>query len=469
MADDWANSPAGGLDLHLELPRGGKADALAAAIRAAIREGRLAPGTRLPASRALARDLGAARNTIADVYGLLTAEGWLTARTGAGTWVGPRPDAATPPRRVDPWVVPRLDLRGGIPDASSFPRGEWAAAVRRATQSASAAELGYPPPFGLPVLRETLADYLARARGVHVDAARVAVGRGFGELLALVARALHAQGARTIAVEEYGHQTHRDILAAAGLRVVPLAVDADGAEVDRLHADAVLLTPAHQFPTGVPLSAARRASLVEWALGTGGTVIEDDYDGEFRYDFRAIGALQALAPEHVVYLGTASKSLAPAIGVAWAVVPDRVLESLDRARRLTGRGADPLTQRALTDFISGHHYDRHLRRQRAAYRTRRERLADAVAGIPDVRLSGLAAGLQCTLELPPGADEERITALAARDGLVLQGLASYLPEGRPSRRGPALVVGYGAPPAHLVEEAFATLVAAIRQETEAPR
>jgi len=470
VTDDWANSRAEpGLDLHLELPRGGKTEALAAAIRGAVREGRLAPGTRLPPSRSLARDLGVARNTIAEVYGLLTAEGWLLARTGAGTWVGPRPDAAAPPRGVEPWIVPPLDLRGGIPDASAFPRTEWAAAVRRAAQTASAAELGYPPPLGLPVAREALADYLARARGVHASPARVAVGRGFGDLLAVTARALHAGGARTVAVEEYGHQSHRDILSAAGLCIRPLTVDGDGAVIDELDADVVLLTPAHQFPTGVPLSPSRRAAVVDWARRAGGTIIEDDYDGEFRYDFRAIGALQALAPEHVVYLGTASKSLAPAIGMGWAVVPDRMLESLAEARLPLGRGADPLTQRALADFIAGHHYDRHVRRQRAAYRARRESLADALADIPGARLGGLAAGLQCVVELPADVSEAEVVAATAREGVGLQGLASYLPAGRASRRGPALVVGYGAPPEHLVGEAFAAIANAIRLAPRAPR
>jgi GntR family transcriptional regulator/MocR family aminotransferase len=462
MTDDWA---AFGIDLHLALDPRDKAASLADGIRDAIRSGRLTPGTRLPASRGLAADLGIARNTVAEVYALLTAEGWLAARTGAGTWVAARSAPAPVRPREHRSTAGRLDLRGGIPDASTFPRAEWAASVRRATQTAPADALGYAPPLGLPQLQTVLADYLARARGVIVDAGHVVAGRGFADLLTLVARTLVAGGARTIAVEQYGHATHRGVLAAAGLRLVPIPVDDEGADIAALeasHADAVLLTPAHQFPTGVPLSPARRVAVTGWARRTGALVLEDDYDGEFRYDRRAIGALQALDPEHVVYLGTASKSLAPAVGLAWAVAPTWMLPSLLETRRALGAGADALSQLALADFIASHRYDRHLRRLRAGYRRRREALDAAVAAFADaeLRVSGLAAGLHCLLELPPGVTEEAVVRSAAARGVAVEGLGDYAAGDAGDTRA-AIVVGYGAPPERLADEALRELLAAV--------
>jgi GntR family transcriptional regulator/MocR family aminotransferase len=283
-----------------------------------------------------------------------------------------------------------------------------------------------------------------------------------------VARTLVAGGARTIAVEQYGHATHRGVLAAAGLRLVPIPVDDEGADIAALEAsraDAVLLTPAHQFPTGVPLSPARRVAVTGWARRTGALVLEDDYDGEFRYDRRAIGALQALDPEHVVYLGTASKSLAPAVGLAWAVAPSRMLPGLLETRRALGAGADALSQLALADFIARHRYDRHLRRLRAGYRRRREALDAAVAAFTDaeLRVSGLAAGLHCLLELPPGVTEEAVVRSAAARGVAIEGLADYAADdaGDAGDTRAAIVVGYGAPPERLANEALRELLAAV--------
>src|SRR5215207_2348751 len=302
MSVSWAIP---GLDLHVEIDHARKAASLEHALRSAVRDGRLSAGTRLPSSRTLSSDLGIARNSVADVYAQLTAEGWFEARTGAGTWVSAHAGAGpSKPGTVSDAPSNRLDLRGGVPDASAFPRRLWAAAARRAVFEAPASEFGYGPGLGSPALRATLAEYLARARGVAASPERVIVARGFGELLGLTCRALAADGARRVAVEEVGHEAHRDIIRAAGLTPVAMAVDDDGADTEGLD-------------DGV--------DAVRWAERTGGLVIEDDYDGEFRYDRRAIGALQALAPEHVLYAGTASKSLAPAVGLAWAVVPERLI------------------------------------------------------------------------------------------------------------------------------------------------
>jgi GntR family transcriptional regulator/MocR family aminotransferase len=293
---------------------------LESALRGAVQAGRLRPGTRLPSSRVLAADLGIARNTVADVYGQLVAEGWLTAQTGSGTSVAPHraaePGAAVAAR---PEVaVPRYDLRAGGPDLSAFPRRVWLATTRKVLAAAPDHLLGYPDPRGLPQLRAALADYLARARGVAADPAHIVICAGFAHGLAGISRALRSAGASTLAVEAYGHRAHRDIAAGQGLRLRPLPVDRLGAVIgEAAGADAVLLTPAHQFPLGVTLHPRRRREVADW----GGVVIEDDYDGEFRYDRQPVGALQTLAPDHVIYAGTASKSMAPSLRLGWLPGP----------------------------------------------------------------------------------------------------------------------------------------------------
>ncbi|KRC62373.1 hypothetical protein ASE14_00555 [Agromyces sp. Root81] len=468
MGESWAIR---GLDLHLDLDRRRKAASLEDTLRAAVRDGRLEAGARLPASRTLAADLGVARNVVAEVYGRLVAEGWLEARVGAGTWVAERLGVGGRASSIEsspPLPQLGLDLRGGIPDASSFPRREWATAARRAALDLPASAFGYGPPRGSPALRDTLAEYLSRTRGVWAARGRLAVTRGFGAALAAVGRALVAEGARRIAVEQYGHDAHRGILRAAGLEVVAVPVDADGAVVDGLgglDVDAVLLTPAHQFPTGVALSPSRRLDVVAWAERTGALVIEDDYDGEFRYDRRAIGSLQALAPELVVYLGTASKSLAPAVGLGWAVVPEHLTEAFDEQLVAANGIADLLNQSTLDAFVQAHEYDRTVRGRRAEYRARRERLESRVAAeLPGCRVSGMRAGLHCLVELPEGLDERRVTTAGERLGVRIDGLGSYRLGAASPRRAPAMVVGYGAPPPHRFELALDRAIAAIGAE-----
>lgn len=462
MAADWANS---GLDLHLVLDPRRKTASLEEALRAAIADGRLAAGTRLPPSRSLAADLGLARNSVAEVYARLVGEGRLEARVGAGTWVRERPEA---PRtaQVDRSTRFDLDLRGGLPDASGFARSAWAAAVSRALGEAPGSALGYGPPAGVESLRGALAEYLARTRGVLVGADDVVVTHGFGELLGLVARALASRGGRRIAVEAYGHGSHRDVLAAGGLEPVPLPLDAEGLAVDLLDVasvDAVLVTPAHQFPTGVPLSAERRAALAAWAARTGGVVIEDDYDGEFRFDGRAIGAFQALAPECTVYGGTASKALSPALGIGWGVVPAGLRDAVLEQRRLSGAATDAVSQLALAALITAGDYDRSVRRSRLRYRARRERFEALIsAALPDARVTGLEAGLHCLLELPPALAEATVERAASALGLRYGGLASYAADAATAEsRPPTMVVGFGAPPEHRFEQAVAAVIASI--------
>jgi GntR family transcriptional regulator/MocR family aminotransferase len=463
----WANSGAfvPGRDLLVDLDPVRKTASLERALRDAIRTGLLAAGERMPPSRSLAGDLGISRNSVAEVYGRLASEGWLDARVGAGTWVAAAPVAPLP--ALLPAARPttaRLDLRAGIPDATAFPVAAWVAASRRALSVVPTSTFGYGGLAGAEPLREALAAYVSRARGVWATAESVHVTHGFGHLLALIGGALVDRGARRIAVEEYGHALHRDILRGTGLEVVALAVDADGADPVALHglaADAVLLTPAHQFPTGAVLSAPRRAAFVEWARRTDGVLVEDDYDGEFRYDRRAVGALQALAPERVVYAGTASKALTPALGLAWGVLPAMLAEGVGRRARLSGASTDLLAQLTLAEFLRRGDYDRAVRSSRSRYRARRERLDELVAErLPGARLGDAQAGLQTVLELPAGVAERDVMDAAASRSLAFEGLSTYR-FGNASPRPPAMVVGFGAPPPHLFEDAAAAAVAAV--------
>ncbi|WP_335941285.1 aminotransferase-like domain-containing protein, partial [Streptomyces sp. PTD5-9] len=307
MTDSWATF---GADLHLETKgSGGLRAGLMDALREAVRTGRLSPGTRLPSSRSLAADLGIARNTVADAYAELVAEGWLTARQGSGTRVAPRAQPRRAAGRAAPLRParprPAYDLMPGSPDVSTFPRADWLKASRRALTAAPNDAFGYGDPRGRLELRTALAGYLARARGVYADPERIVICAGFVQALKLMGEVLHRRRVREAAVESYGLDVHWRLLTDAGLRLPCLPVDGSGARTGDLAGmrgvGAVLLTPAHQFPTGAPLHPDRRAEVVDWARRTGGLVLEDDYDGEFRYDRQPVGALQGLDPERVVH------------------------------------------------------------------------------------------------------------------------------------------------------------------------
>jgi GntR family transcriptional regulator/MocR family aminotransferase len=427
MSRSWA---IGDVDLHLDVDGPRVRGALERTLRDALRSGRLAPGTRLPSSRALARDLGLARNTVAAAYAQLVAEGWLEGRQGAGTRVALHPAFAPPaPSTPPPARAPRFDLRPGRPDLTSFPREAWLAAARRALREAPFDALGYGDPRGLIELRRALAEYLARARGVAASPERIVVCTGLVQGLSLVRGALNTAWA----AEEYGHAAHR-----RGLAATSVPVDADGAVVSELGSvGAVLLTPAHQFPLGGTLSPPRRREAVAWARSTGGVIVEDDYDGEFRYDRRPVGALQALAPEHVVYAGTASKSLAPGVRLGWLVVPHPLVERVVAARA-HGDWPSAIDQLTLAELIASGGYDRHVRRMRIAYRRRRDQLVSAVDGV-----RGIDAGLHALVEVD---DERAAVERARRHDVVVEGLDTYRFGAEP--RSPALVVGFGTPPEH---------------------
>jgi GntR family transcriptional regulator/MocR family aminotransferase len=453
MSKTWATS---GLDLLLEVGTTRPRASLETALRDAVRDGRLAPGTALPSSRALAVDLGLARNTVAAAYTQLVAEGWLTAQQGSATRVAigaaanvTRETRRDPARRTP---VHHYDLTPGTPDLGGFPRAAWLAATRQALSSAPSARLGYPDPRGLLDLRETLASYLARSRGVRTSSEQVVICSGFTQALALIITVLHGRGATTLAMEAFGLGHHREIVTAHGLGTALLDVDADGADIDSLaDADGVLLTPSHQFPLGIALSAQRRATALRWARAAGTVIIEDDYDGEFRYDRKPIGAMQGLAPDLVVYVGTASKALVPALGLAWIAVPPRLIDDVVEAKRLADGYTGLFEQLTLDRFITTGNYDRHVRRSRLRYRRRRDHLIKALAErSPTSSVTGIAAGLHAVVRLGPAlhtADEAAIVSRAARAGLDLAGLRRYTHEPDPESPA-ALVVGYGTPPDH---------------------
>ncbi|WP_371617518.1 PLP-dependent aminotransferase family protein [Streptomyces sp. NBC_00454] len=462
MTESWATF---GADLHLELSAGrGLRAGLTEALREAARSGRLAPGTRLPSSRSLAADLGIARNTVAEAYAELVAEGWLTARQGSGTRVAERArerrSAPAAPVRRPVRARTSYSLFPGTPDLGGFPRAAWLSAARRALTDAPNEAFGYGDPRGRVELREALAGYLARARGVHADPERIVLCSGFAHGVMVLAKLLRARRVREVAVEGYGLDVHRDLLTAAGLRTRPLEVDAAGAHTQSLSpaSGAVLLTPAHQFPTGAALTPVRRAAAVDWARSTGGLILEDDYDGEFRYDRQPVGALQGLDPGRVVYLGTASKSLAPGLRMGWMVVPPALLDEVLAAKGRIDWSSSALDQLTLAEFIRSGAYDRHVRGMRLRYRRRRDELVAAVGD--RVAVSGIAAGLHAVLDLPPGGERAALRAAAWQD-LGLQSLSWFRhPESTAAPRE-ALVVGFGTPTQSAWSATLAALVAAL--------
>ncbi|WP_240362352.1 MULTISPECIES: PLP-dependent aminotransferase family protein [unclassified Streptomyces] len=472
MAKSWATF---GVDLHVEPTGPGVRRGLTEALREAVRSGRLAPGTRLPSSRSLAADLGIARNTVAEAYADLVAEGWLTARQGSGTSVARRPVPApsttwAPGRPTH--ARPAYDLVPGTPDLSSFPRAAWLKASRRALTAAPHEALDYGDPRGRVELRTALAGYLARARGVRTDPEHIVICSGFVHGLMLLGQVLRERGLNSLAVESYGLDVHWRLLERAGLRTVPLGFDELGTRTEELAAGpragdalggvrAVLMTPAHQFPMGVPLHPDRRAQVVDWARRGGGLILEDDYDGEFRYDRQPVGALQGLDPDHVVHVGTASKSLAPGLRLGWLVLPPSLAPEVVAAKGGVDWSCGVLDQLTLAEFITSGAYDRHVRASRLRYRRRRDALVARLAEqAPGVRATGIAAGLHVVLRLPPGTEQETLRA-AAWQGLAVHGLDRYRHPESPAERTDALVVGYGTPPDHGWSGALDALCAAL--------
>jgi GntR family transcriptional regulator/MocR family aminotransferase len=472
MAIEWSGlSP----ELLVRLDRSGRQPLraqLEASLREAIRGGRLRAGERLPSSRELARELGVSRGMVQDCYGQLLAEGYLTSQTGSATRVadisGQAADqpSPAPPGRLRPEPPLIADFRPGVPDLSSFPRTDWAWAVKQACAEAADADLGYGDPHGSPVLREVLAGYLRRVRAAAVSPELMIISTGFAQGVNLALRALARQaGVTCVAFEDPGYgsaqadETVRAVLAA-GLHVTYVPVDEHGLVVSELAASgaqAVVVTPAHQSPTGVVLSPDRRHALTDWARRGGGYVIEDDYDSEFRYDKEPVGALQGLAPDQVFLLGTASKSLAPAVRLGWVHAPAALAAAVAAEKEMSDRGSCTLDQLALATLLTTGRYDRHLRRMRTVYAARRTALSAAFGRhAPGVRLTGLAAGFQAVAPLPPGADEAAVIAAARARRVGLYGIGDY--RGRPDAAAPpALVMGFGDVRERAIEPAIAAV------------
>jgi GntR family transcriptional regulator/MocR family aminotransferase len=334
----------------------------------------------------------------------------------------------------------------GLPDPALFPRTEWLRHYREVMRTTPDAELLYPPPRGTLALRTALAGYLGRVRGVRTAPEQVVICAGFSQGLALLCRVLARRGARAVAVEDPCFQLHRLIIEEAGLRAVTVPVTPDGLDVARLRqlgdVGAVLLSPAHSYPSGVVLSASRRVALLEWARTTGGIVIEDDYDAELRYDRTPVASLQGMDPAHVVYGGSASKVLSPALRLGWLAVPAQLTREVIVAKVLLDVGSESLGQLTLARFIDSGGLAAHLRRVRPVYRARRDAVLGALRQhLPQVPVNGELAGLHLLLRVPAGWDLEAAADAGARRGLQLENAAAHWADagGAP----PAFLIGYG--------------------------
>ncbi|WP_433378063.1 PLP-dependent aminotransferase family protein [Actinoplanes sp. CA-142083] len=429
---------------------------LTAGLRDAIAARRLASGTRLPATRVLAADLKISRGVVVEAYQRLIDEGLATGRTGSGTVIsgisdksGISSDRRTALSRLQLPLPPTegIDLSPGVPDLSAFPRAQWLRAEKAVLDEITSEDLGYGDPGGTPKLREELIGWLRRTRGVRAEADDIIVVSGVAQALALLARTLRASGVTAAAVEDPGSRGARDQMTHWGVRPEPVPVDEEGIQVDRITQEVAVLTPAHQFPTGVVLSPARRRALLEW----GGLIVEDDYDAEHRYDRAPVAALQGSAPERVAYAGSVSKSLAPGMRLGWMIAPRRLQPALLEAKHDTDLGNPALPQLVLARLLATGDYERHLRMVRARQRRRRDALlAGLRQHLPQARVTGVAAGLHLLILLPPGTSDVAVAERAAANGVRVQPLSWHRMEPGP----PGLVLGYAAnPPDRLAEAA----------------
>jgi GntR family transcriptional regulator / MocR family aminotransferase len=415
-------------------------------LRHAVRTGVLKPGSTLPSSRMLAAQLGVSRGVVVEAYAQLVAEGYLTARprvapqVAVGAEVLPAAPAPAPPRWPD---RPRFDLHPGTPALDAFPRSAWAASIRRVLRDAGDPELGYPEPAGHPRLRQDLAGYLARVRGAMATPERLVITQGATQGIGLACAALRARGVERIAVEDPSHRDEREVVARAGLTIVPVPVDEQGicvAALARSDARAVLVTPAHQFPTGVLLSPERRAELLDW-LGDGDRyVVEDDYDAELRYGGSPVGAIQGLRPDRVLHAGSVSKSLSPGLRLGWLLLPAELVADVTERKRLTDLGSPTLDQLAFVDFLGRGEFDRHLRRLRARYRRQRTSVVAALAEhFPGCTVLGIPAGLHLAVELAGWPDEAGLRGRAREASVDVGGIGEHCIA---ARRPTTLLIGF---------------------------
>ncbi len=436
-------------------------------LRGAIRLGRLTPDSALPSTRVLAEQLDLSRGVVVEAYEQLVAEGYLTSLPGGATRVATRATVPTPERSA-PARAPeiRINFAYGRPDVSQFPRQVWLRSMRRVLIEAPNDRLTYLDRRGAEELREALAEYLDRVRGTHANAERIVICNGFAQAIDLIAQLVKARGGRRIAVEDPGDADGRVAVRRHGLETVPIPVDAGGISIEALRrsaADAAFLTPAHHYPTGAVMAPDRRADLLAWADERGALILEDDYDAEYRYDREPIGAIHGLAPERVIYAGSASKTLAPGLRLGWMIVPAEHVDAVGALKDANDRGSSSLDQLAFADFLSRGEFDRHLRRMRPIYRERRDALLEALARhLPSLRPTGASAGLHVMARLPVGVDETSLMDAALARGVKMTGLSHtyHDPDAAPG----GLILGYGnVTPSEihqgvqLVAEALATL------------
>lgn len=436
------------------------------ALRAGIRAGRFKVGAAVPPSRRLAGELGVSRGVVVEAYEQLVAEGYLTSNSGSYTRVAAGPGPASPPAVRSPAPGLRVDFGCGGADAAGFPRAAWLRSLKRVLTQAPHDRFNLIDEYGLPELREALADYLNRARGMSADPSQVVITSGFGQAAALVLSVLARRGARRVAVEDPSVDDDiRPLARSHGLEITGLPVDDDGVRIDALEhsdADIVVLTPSHQWPLGGVLPAESRAAAVGWARRRGALILEDDYDAEYRYDRAPIGAMQGLAPDVVAHAGSLSKTLAPGLRLGWLVLPPHLTDEIAQAKRLADRGSPVIDQLAFADFLRRGEFDRQLRRMRPIYRRRRDALlAELERHLPGFEPTGIAAGLHLVVWLPDDLREQAVIAAAADHGVRVVGVAPYrVTEGRPG-----LILGY----AHLTETQIADGVRALASAVNGSR
>jgi GntR family transcriptional regulator / MocR family aminotransferase len=454
-------------DLLIEIDRTGAVPLhrqIESSIRDSIRTGRLRLGASLPPTRTVAAGLGVSRGVVVEAYQQLVAEGYLTSRSGGYTQVA----AESPPVSAGTRAASRpsfvVDFGYGRTDVSAFPRAAWLRSARTALTTAPNERFAYLDGRGVPELHEALCDYLNRVRGTLARPENVVICGGYGQGVSLLVQVLAARGARRLAVEDPSPNDDARMLAgSAGLDIVGIPVGPHGARVEELaaaDADAVVLTPSHQWPTGSVLSAEGRAAVIRWAKERGAVVIEDDYDAEYRYDRSPVGAIQGLAPEHVVYCGTASKTLAPGLRLGWLLVPPHLVDAVAQAKVLADRGSPVIDQLTFADFLNRGEFDRHLRRMRPVYRGRRDALLAALSAcLPDLVPAGVAAGQHVVAWLPADLDEAAVVRAATRRGLGLRGVAQYR-----MRPGPGgLIFGYATLSERAIAQGIAILADAVAE------
>lgn len=436
------------MDIHLDLDRAAPLRAqLERELRAAIRAGRLRAGARLPPSRVLADELQVSRGVVVEAYSQLVAEGYLMARSGDGTRIADglaqQPPAPRAPAAARPRI--RFDLRSGLPDLSLFPRREWQSAMATAMRELPDAAFSYGSRRGLRQLRIALSVYLGRVRAVVADPERVFISAGAAHGMEILWHTLRERGARRVGVEDPAWRAIPETIVQAGLEAVPIAVDEhglDAAELDGIDVDAVVLAPAHQYPTGTVLAPERRTEVIRWARRNGRLVVEDDYDAEYRYGREPIASLQGLAPDCVAYVGTASKTLAPGVRLGWVLVPTHLVGEMAAQHGVARAVPSVITQAAYATLLERGEIDRHLRRTRRKYHARRTALIEALERwLPEASIGGAAAGLHLIAWLPEATDETAISDAAANRGVAIHTLHQFCAVTAP--RPPALLLGYG--------------------------